>query len=136
MTPSSTVKASGLAKSSSRPLAQRKRRAQPGNQNALQHGFYARAFRSGELDDLDAMLQVGLQDEIALIRVATRRVIDCVSDHTPQEAVVTLGALGLAATRLATLLRTQKILDGQEQNTSAALSQALGDVIKELGIHA
>ena len=34
----------------------RKRGAQPGNTNALKHGFYARAYRSGELNDLDAML--------------------------------------------------------------------------------
>ena len=113
----------------------RRRGAQPGNTNALKHGFYARAYRSGELADLDAMLTEGLTDEISLLRVATRRVIEYINQFTtPAEAVITLGALGLAATRLATLLRTQKILDGGEQNTAAALSQALAEVVKELGI--
>ena len=114
----------------------RKRGAQPGNKNALKHGFYARAYKAGELSDLDEMLNTGLQDEITMIRVATRRVIDYISEFAnPSEAVMTLGALGLAATRLATLLRTQKILDGQ-QSTSTVLSQALAEVVRELGISA
>jgi hypothetical protein len=107
------------------------------NTNTLKHGFYARAFRAGELTDLDAILTEGLHDEITMLRVATRRVIEFIDDfQTPKEATATLGALGLAATRLATLLRTQKILEGSDQNTAAALHQALGEVVKELGIHA
>lgn len=99
-------------------------------------GFYARLYRSGELADLDAMLAEGLQEEITLLRVATRRVIETLAEfETPKEAVATLGALGLAATRLASLLRTQKLLDSETQNTSAALSQALSDVVKELDLH-
>jgi hypothetical protein len=101
------------------------------------HGFYAQAFRSGELADLDAILSEGLQDEITMLRVATRRVIEFISDfETPKEATATLGALGLAATRLATLLRTQKFLEGSETSTASALSTALAEVVKELGIHA
>ena len=112
----------------------RRSRARPGQ---LEFGFYAQAFHSGELADLDAMLNEGLQEEIALLRVATRRVIEFISEfETPKEAVATLGALGLAATRLATLLRTQKLLAGSQHNTAAALSQALTEVVKELGIHA
>jgi hypothetical protein len=114
--------------------AARKRKAQA---DQLEFGFYAQAFHAGELADLDAMLNEGLQDEIAMLRVATRRVIEFISEfETPKEAVATLGALGLAATRLATLLRTQKLLAGGEHNTAAALSQALAEVVKELGIHA
>ena len=108
-----------------------------GNTNALKHGFYAQAFRSGELADLDDMLAEGLQDEISMLRVATRRVIEFIDEfQSPKEAVATLGALGLAATRLSTLLRTQKLLSGSEHDTAAALSQALAEVVKELGIYA
>ncbi len=99
-------------------------------------GFYSRAYRSGELADLDAMLDQGLTDEIAMLRLATRRVIEFIDEfQTPKEAVATLGALGLAATRLSTLLRTQKLLESSEHDTAAALSQALGEVMKELGLH-
>ena len=72
-----------------------------------------------------------------MLRVATRRVIEFIDEfQNPKEATATLGALGLAATRLATLLRTQKILEGSEVNTAAALNEALASVVKELGIHA
>jgi hypothetical protein len=112
-----------------------KRRSDPSP--PVRHGFYAQAFRAGELADLDAILTEGLANEITMLRIATRRVIDFISDfETPKEATATLGALGLAATRLATLLRTQKFLEGSETNTAAALSTALAEVVKELGIHA
>jgi hypothetical protein len=102
-----------------------------------QQGFYARAFRSDELADLYAMLAEGLQDEITMLRLATRRVIAFLDEfQTPKEAVATLGALGLAATRLSTLLRTQKLLASGEHDTSAALSQALAEVVEELGLDA
>jgi hypothetical protein len=97
---------------------------------SIRNGFYAQAFRSGELAE-------GLQDEITMLRVATRRVIEFIDEfQSPKEAVATLGALGLAAVRLSTLLRTQKLLSGSEHNTAAALSQALAEVVKELGIYA
>jgi hypothetical protein len=114
-----------------------KRSAPFGNPNALIHGFYARAYRAGELADLDAMLTEGLQDEITMLRIATRRVIEFIDEfQEPKEATATLGALGLAAVRLSTLLRTQKLLTSGEHNTAAALTQALVEVEKELGIHA
>ncbi len=104
--------------------------------SAPQPGFYARAFRSGELADLDAVLAQGLAEEISMLRAATRRVIEYIGEfETPKEAIATLGALGLAATRLSTLIRTQKLLEDSETSTSAALSQALSEVVKELGIH-
>ena len=113
--------------------AARKRKARA---DQLEFGFYAQAFRAGELADLDAMLAQGLAEEITMLRAATRRVIEFIGDfETPKEAIATLGALGLAATRLSTLLRTQKMLEGSEQDTAAALSQALAEVVKELGIH-
>ena len=114
-----------------------KRDAPFGNTDALKHGFYARAFKAGEHADLDAMLAEGLQDEISMLRIATRRVIEFIDEfQSPKEAVATLGALGLAAIRLSTLLRTQKLLSGGEHDTAAALSQALAEVVKELGIYA
>jgi hypothetical protein len=96
-----------------------KRRSDPST--SVRHGFYAQAFRAGELADLDAILTEGLANEITMLRIATRRVIDFISDFE---------------TRLATLLRTQKFLEGSETNTAAALSTALAEVVKELGIHA
>jgi len=39
--------------------------AQPGNSNALKHGYYSRQFKKGDLTDLDQASQVSFLDEIA-----------------------------------------------------------------------
>ena len=115
----------------------RKQGAQPGNFNALKHGFYSRRFSSLELRDLDTALADGLDDEIALLRVTIRRVFDLATDEGEDSETwfKALSTLGMASTRLAGLLRTQKIIQGDTSSVASALSQALGEVCDELGIH-
>ncbi len=115
----------------------RKQGAQPGNFNALKHGFYSRRFNCLELRDLDTALADGLDDEIALLRVTIRRVFDLATDEGEDSETwfKALSTLGMASTRLAGLLRTQKIIQGDTSSVASALSQALGEVCDELGIH-
>jgi hypothetical protein len=118
--------------------ANRKSRGgQPGNMNAASHGFYSRKFRTIELSDLDASLKDNLTDEIALMRVAIRRVFDYLSENediTLSEWADCLNALSSASTNLSTLLKTQKILTGKETDVIGVLTSALSDVVKELGL--
>jgi len=58
------------------PARIRRRGAQPGNTNRVKTGFYSKRFQGDELDDLELELREGLTDEIALIRVMMRRVLD------------------------------------------------------------
>lgn len=106
----------------------------PGNTQPMLPGFYARHFKQGELADLDALMAVGVEDEIHMLRVLTRRTMELTDEiRTPSEAAYLLGALGLAAMRTAGLLRTQKLL-GDPHDTNAVISQALAEVVKELGL--
>jgi hypothetical protein len=119
-----------------------------GNHNALKHGFYSHHFRSGELSDLEAVNAEGLQDEIAAMRIYIRRFIASSSQGSapgdsathnsaaiaPYPDMVFLDAMGLAATRLACLLKTQKLLDRQYPKAFEDLGQALAEVTKELGL--
>jgi len=74
-----------------------------------------------------------LDDEIAMLRAVTRRVFDLSGQVDDlQEAVKTLGALGMAATRLARLLEARKNL-GQGDETMEMLSEVLSDLLKEWG---
>jgi len=114
----------------------RKRGAQPGNTNALKHGFYSHHFNSLELSDLDTALSEGLTDEIALLRVIIRRVFEYADFesqdmHTWSKALNTLGA---ASTRLAGLLRTQQLIAGDSADVVSVLSQAIGEVAHDLGL--
>lgn len=113
-----------------------KRGGQSGNVNALKHGFYSRRFRDIEVSDLDTALRGGLEDEIALMRVMIRRVFDCAESVEAEDIESwskALTSLGVAATRLAGLLRTQKIIEGDSSEVAGALSSALSEVIKEIG---
>lgn len=114
----------------------KRRGGQPGNVNAVKHGFYSRRFGELEAKDLDEALVDGLGDEIALMRVMIRRVFEYANDEAGdlEHWTGALSALGAASTRLAGLLRTQKILGVGENDVVGALTAALSEVTKELGI--
>jgi hypothetical protein len=114
----------------------RKPGGQPGNRNALKHGFYARQFRSQEAADLEAYLRGGLEDEVAMLRVCIRRLLEWTPEPGEQVSLETsisrLNALGSATARLSGLLKTQRILTGNTNEVEAALSAALDEVMKEI----
>lgn len=113
----------------------RTRGGQPGNINAIKHGFYSRRFRDLEAEDLETVPVEGLEGEIALMRVMIRRVFDYANDNAGdlEGWTGTLSALGAASTRLAGMLRTQKLFAGSKSDALSALSQALGEVTREFG---
>jgi len=130
------------------------RGAPKGNTNALKHGFYSRQFRKTETDDLAALTEAGLSElasEISLLRVAISRTLKqatqaeyghgsprCTSspsDVPPPDWISYLSALGLAATRIATLLKTQKILEGDQAGVvQDTLMRAFTDIAKEMNL--
>ena len=97
------------------------RGAPKGNKNALKHGFYSRHFRQAELQDLDVLTDAStsLLSEIAALRVAARRMSEALyTNQIEGEAIdwiSVLNALGLAYNRIAGLLKTQKLLEGDHQ---------------------
>jgi hypothetical protein len=113
----------------------RKRGAQPGNLNALKHGFYSRQFANLELEDLDASLEHGLSNEINMLRVAARRLFDLASNQENQsleQAGRTLSLLSMAAGKLATISRVQHMLGGnQEDDTLKVIVETIQEVIQE-----
>lgn len=117
------------------PATKRKRGAQPGNLNALKHGFYSRRFRELELEDLDAALADGLANEIALLRVAMRRLFELADEDNARDldnVIRVTNTIALTAAKLSGLMRTQHMLGGdQETETAAAISQAIREVLKE-----
>ena len=90
--------------------------APKGNTNALKHGFYSRRFRQQDIYDLDALSGSelpSLGSELALLRVALSRTFEQAQNGGEDtDWTDYLADIGLAATRVASLLRTQKILNG------------------------
>jgi hypothetical protein len=111
----------------------RRRGAPPGNANALKHGFYSPRFNAGELRDLDTFPANNLQDEILMLRVFIRRVLDR-SDQldSPNDYISMLRALSLATRSITSLLRAHQLLGGDTNEISKLLSQAITEVNEEL----
>ncbi len=97
--------------------------------------FYAGLFLPGELNDLKQAMELSLMGEIDMLRVVMRRVFNrMIEDSDDLKAWVgALNVLSAATQRLAVLVRTQKQLGEDRAGLTGALSQALGEVLKELG---
>ncbi|MDR3577206.1 MAG: hypothetical protein P4L50_25375 [Anaerolineaceae bacterium] len=114
-------------------FARRRRGAPNGNRNALKHGFYSRQFKPADLKDLARCQYTDLSDEIAVLRVQLRRVIELSSQaQTLTEAAFTLRALCLATLSINRLVRTQFTLGNQGSEVADALAQALEEIAPEL----
>lgn len=112
---------------------QRKRGGQPGNLNALKHGRYARVVPPDDLKELPNILSSSLDEEIRMLRKATRRVFELAQQAEDIDlAIKSLGSLGLAMIRTSRLLKSQKEL-GDGDQALEVISAAINDVLVEWG---
>ncbi|HEX7394242.1 MAG TPA: hypothetical protein VF313_04880 [Anaerolineaceae bacterium] len=112
----------------------RRRGAQPGNSNAMRHGFYSCKFKTEEIADLDVLGSSDkLQDEIVLLKVVIRRVWEMASSQATSldSWAMALNVLGMAMTRQAGLLRVQAMMGGGNSEITNAISQAIREVTDE-----
>jgi hypothetical protein len=91
--------------------------ARPSRSRARQRGFYASQFALRELRDLAAGDSPGLQDEIDLLKVAMRRILEQGLDSgDPEQSIKALQALAAAAGKLASLSLAHARLTGQDED--------------------
>jgi hypothetical protein len=99
----------------------RKRGAQPGNLNAIKHGFYSDQFRQAEKMGLSRIQQADLTNEIQLFRVQLRRYLEAETVALDQMDYETrlqaLHTFSLAAESFNRLVRTQAILNSKPIGT-------------------
>ncbi len=133
----------------------KKRGGQPGNTNALKHGFYTKNFSLTERRSLQEIEGVVLSDEIGLLRVLIRRFANQIkgsqgvslndsaqaeADSIRISAVPHTSVCGLhlsviseAMLRLASLLRTDNMLGGSDHDKlGEALARSMSAVLEEL----
>jgi len=93
-------------------------------------GFYSGAFSPREMRDLADLEPLGLDDEISMLRVSTRLVFELANGvEDLEQSIDALRALGMAATRLSSLLRSQRDL---HQQANQAIQTALHEVLQEM----
>ena len=102
----------------------RKKGAQPGNQNARTHGFYSRTLTEAEkLEMEDAALVSGIDEEIALLRVKLRNLVE----EYPERIDLQMEA----ANTIARLCRTRYQITAEQK---AGLKEAIGKVLTEVAL--
>ena len=122
--------------------------AQPGNKNALRHGFYAQRFTADQKTRLDSQDATDLQAEINLIRVCLDQLYDQLyfepsylpnkdggqSDQRDDHYLKQLNTLSLMTQSLSTLARTQYLIKGKGGDVADAIMHALEELRLEMGI--
>ena len=112
----------------------RRRGAPYGNCNALKHGFYAARFHSTDLANLQNIEFAGLKEEIAMMRILIRRIVEMSKKANDDDSISLLRVLGLACVSLSRMVTTQQLLFPQTNVISTALHQALEEVNREMGL--
>lgn len=107
----------------------RHRGGQPGNINALKHGFYTRRFTPTDLAGVESTDSNSLMEEIAIIRLYARRLIelDDQSRNITQVANI-LRILCLASLTITRLVKTSRFLQSDPNSAASDLHQALGQL--------
>ena len=117
----------------------RKRGGQPGNTNALKHGFYTKNFSLAERRGLQAVEGVVLGDEIGLLRVLIRRFAEQIQASQGvalNESAMHLAVISEAMLRLGSLLRTDHMLGGDESSTLVKqFNLALKELSEEMALN-
>ncbi len=108
--------------------------AQPGNFNALKHGFYSRRFSDMERLDLEALMEDGLDSEIAMLRIVTRRVLDLPGGVEDLETAFKLLAfLSLASGRIAAMQRVKvHLASNQPDEIKTIFSETIDETLYEM----
>ena len=95
----------------SRPA--RKRGGQPGNRNAVKHGFYSAVLKAHERSMLAHLPMTDLSAEIDLIRITNHRFLQALKaskgDLDLETQLTALRAVNLSAHSIAALLRAQAL---------------------------
>ena len=101
--------------------------AQPGNTNAVKHGYYSSLYKQSERRLLEQGSLTDLSAEIELIRVTNKRFLQALnaskSDLDFETQLTALRAVNLSAHSIATLLRAHAL--------TAALDQDMLDVLRD-----
>ena len=110
------------------PQGATRRGGQPGNHNAVKHGYYSSVFRQAERRLLEQVPLTDLSAEIELIRVTSKRFLQALAasknDLDFETQLTALRAVNLSAQSIATLLRAHAL--------TAALDRDAEDLLGDL----
>lgn len=140
------------AKSRNKNKSGQKPGGQPGNKNALRHGFYSKQFTDEQNKRLQAADNTSLESEIDLIRICLDRLYKQIdmepiyqtgkdADGLPIQTEIRddhylkqLNTLSLMTQSLSTTVRTQHLIKGKSSGVLETITNALEEMRIELGL--
>jgi len=121
------------------PYLRKKPHAQPGNLNAIKHGFFAHSLREEDSQDLHELTVAAIDQEIMALRVLLRRAFSLSDDlDNFPDTLRMLNIFGRTAERVGKLLLHKRNLQVADKKAAldAAIEQAILEVGRELGFGA
>jgi hypothetical protein len=113
----------------------RRRGAQLGNINALKHGFYTRRINQRDISGVENTNIKGLAEEIALIRIFTRKLVESCDPSTDlYDLAGTLRAICLASTTITRIIKAQAFISSDPTDFYNSVDEAIRQVRIEMGI--
>jgi len=108
--------------------ASRRPGGQPGNTNAVKHGYHSPRFHSALFGDPVKVKYTGVSDEIEMLRKSIHRVVEMSEDiQSLRDALSYLRVLSLASMSLSRLVRAHKIIADSDYEMS------IGSAVSENG---
>jgi len=108
---------------------------QIGNMNALKHGFYTRRIKKRDLSGVEDTNIKGLAEEIALIRIFTRRLVESADPSADlYELAGVLRTICLASATITRIIKAQAFLTNDPNDFDNEVDQAIRQVRIEMGI--
>jgi hypothetical protein len=121
--------------SNSSLLPPRRPGGQPGNLNALRHGFYTRRIHKRDLSGVEDTSIKGLAEEIALIRIFTRKLIESGIDTADlYEIAGILRTICLASATITRIIKAQAFLVNDPTNFYQEVDEAIRQVRLDMGL--
>lgn len=116
--------------------APRKRGGQPGNKNRLKSGFYARTWKTSETNGLDQLVMDGLDEEVMLLRVYIRRLVETNQENVDLKTLQGLvRTLSVACQTILRMLKAQSEIRGNgDSELRRAIDQAIHEITHEMGV--
>jgi hypothetical protein len=111
----------------------RRRGAQPGNINALKHGFYSRRFSPLEHRDLEDCPISDPFSEVVMLRVVQRRLFELSETVEDFDRLrLLLNTIAKSAVAMDRLMRTSSLFTGSAHPLDGLLAQAFSGTLEDL----
>ncbi len=115
------------------PVSTNRRGAPLGNMNNFKHGFYSRRLKKRDLTGVESTDVAGLVEEIALIRVFTRRLVESFNpDADFYEHADILRILCVASAAITRVIRAQYLISSAGSGMNDEIAEAIRQVNAEL----